>query len=218
MYITRERTYDAVVGRVDFFTPFVFYLFSAACCTASMILLPACIITEGAGTANWWHVRARKRAASAVFGQALCLALASTSLQYSINHLAKWMQYVPQISHIWIGHAPIVMTWVSTGFSILFALVLLDDAGLTPRPRRRPERARPLKIDSHSQAFHNNAFRNSWNDLPQSALDHSVDHWGMNSPRRRLTRSSGTWAWGTSNDVEQGELPTSALNGRPKVG
>lgn len=72
--------------------------------------------------------------------------VASGTLTYSTLHLAKWMQYVPQVSHIWKGDAPLAMTWTATALLILTAVAMLEDALNTRRAWRLHERRNSMGV------------------------------------------------------------------------
>lgn len=62
-YIASEKAYDEVVGRIDFLTPFVFYILAAIACLPSVILLPSMILSEGSSIPTRWQAVARARGA-----------------------------------------------------------------------------------------------------------------------------------------------------------
>ncbi|KAL9058636.1 MAG: hypothetical protein Q9162_001643 [Coniocarpon cinnabarinum] len=180
-YIAQERAFDSVVGRIDFFSPFFFYVVAGACCVANIVVLPSCIVIDGAGEARLRNTRVRNRAVAAMCGQALCLALASATLTYSVLHLAKWMQWMPQVSHIWTGTAPLALTWTGTATSILCALVLGDDAFKAHRNQMQVESS--LLTSMHKRGRSTDSYASS------DALTGYVDSealWRYSSPRKRL--------------------------------
>lgn len=66
-YIQSEKAYDAVVGKIDFSTPFAFYLLAAIVCTGSILLLPCIIVSESAGVPTRGQATIRTRGAMLVF-------------------------------------------------------------------------------------------------------------------------------------------------------
>lgn len=163
-YIEAEKAYDEVVGKIDFLTPFVFYILAGVVCLLSVMLLPSLVVSEGAGIPTRLQAVARTRGATLVLLTAVLHTVASSTLTYSTLHLAKWMQYVPQVSHIWKGDAPLAMTWTATALLILTALAMQEDALNARRAWRLHERRNSMGVPTvagGSVTFHDSGDSNA---------------------------------------------------------
>lgn len=69
------------------------------------------------------------------------------------------MQYVPQVSHIWKGNAPLAMTWTATALLILSALALQEDALNARRAWRLHERRNSMGLPTDGSAFRDTTAR-----------------------------------------------------------
>ena len=186
-----------------------------------IVLLPVCVVAQGAGEAGRRDTSLRTRAATAMFTQAFCFILASARLTWSIRRLAKWMQWIPQISHIWIGTVPLALTWTSTAASVIAALALLDDAALARRTLQDRRAGGSLVVGkrgrSPGRSLIEDESNEEWDNIPQSGREDKMESpWGITSPRKRLGRAA-TLGLGTP-DVEAGSFRSLDLDDRPKLG
>lgn len=210
-FINHQHAYDAVVGRVDFLSTFLFSAMGAFFCAALLALCPATFIADDAGSCAPRMVARRSRVALLFLASAVSHTASSIALTVTFVDLLHWMEYVPQVSNIWGGHVPLTMSWVASASLIVATLVLQDDVASARSLCRAIAHQRDTADGFESDIFGSReppgleSFdvarsawlqrRHLWLDFPLRRTAIELLLWARRRGKRRARAASGTGAF-----------------------